>query len=194
VSFTGWWLVVIGYGQYLIPLALLELYLRAQTRGGSLGRFTMAAVLFVFTLGLTWGLLITAALSWVPKVRAALDTRISIADTLDATIAKSGVDAGVLQYRALKASATAAKYNFDERELNDLGYRLIHKGRVTDATTILLLNVEGYPRSANAYDSVGEAYADAGDKPDAIAYYRRSLALNPKNGGAVLMLKKLGAP
>ncbi len=53
------------------------------------------------------------------------------------------------------------------------------------------LNVEAYPKSSNVYDSLGEAYMDEGEKPLAIANYQKSLELNPKNHGAVLMLKKL---
>ncbi len=56
---------------------------------------------------------------------------------------------------------------------------------------ILQLNVESYPKSSNVYDSLGEAYADAGNQTLAIVNYQKSLDLNPKNGGAVLMLQKL---
>ena len=56
------------------------------------------------------------------------------------------------------------------------------------------MNVEGYPKSGNVYDSLGEAYLDDGNKPLAIANYQKSLELNPKNRGAVVMLQKLNAP
>ena len=56
------------------------------------------------------------------------------------------------------------------------------------------MNVEAYPQSANVYDSLGEAYMDAGNKPLAIVNYQKSLELNPKNRGAVVMLQKLNAP
>ena len=35
---------------------------------------------------------------------------------------------------------------------------------------------------------------DDGNKPQAIANYQKSIRLNPKNGNAVLMLRKLNAP
>ncbi len=35
---------------------------------------------------------------------------------------------------------------------------------------------------------------DAGDKPQAIANYEKSLQLNPNNRGVVKMLQKLNAP
>jgi tetratricopeptide (TPR) repeat protein len=50
-----------------------------------------------------------------------------------------------------------------------------------------------YPQSSNPYDSLGEAYMDDGNKPQAIANYQKSLQLNPKNLNAVKMLQKLGA-
>ena len=56
------------------------------------------------------------------------------------------------------------------------------------------MNVEAYPQSANAYDSLGESYMDAGDKAQAITNYKKSLQLNPKNANAVSWLKKLERP
>jgi predicted Zn-dependent protease len=129
----------------------------------------------------------------VPQVKAAFDPRKSIAETLSTTIASSGIDAAANQYHDLKA-AGAATYNFDETELNALGYQLLGSKKVRDAVRILQLNVEAYPQSSNVYDSLGEAYMDDGDKPRAIANYQKSLQLNPKNGGAVKMLQKLNAP
>jgi Flp pilus assembly protein TadD len=93
----------------------------------------------------------------------------------------------------LRATAPAT-YNFDEGQLNGLGYRLIRANNFKDAIRILQLNVEAYPQSSNVYDSLGEAYMDDGNKPQAIANYQKSLHLNPKNGGAVQMLQKLNAP
>ena len=53
------------------------------------------------------------------------------------------------------------------------------------------LNVESYPKSWNPWDSLAEALMNRGDKEKAIAYYEKSLALNPKNQNAVAMLEKL---
>jgi Flp pilus assembly protein TadD len=75
-----------------------------------------------------------------------------------------------------------------------LGYQLLRASQFRDAVRIFQLNVEAYPQSSNTYDSLGEAYMDDGDKPQAIANYRKSLALNPKNRNAVKMLQKLNAP
>ena len=85
-------------------------------------------------------------------------------------------------------------YNFDEVELNALGYELIHVNQFKEAIRVFQLNVDAYPRSSNTYDSLAEAYMDDGNAPQAIANYRRSLELNPKNSNAVRMLQKLNAP
>jgi acetyl esterase/lipase len=83
---------------------------------------------------------------------------------------------------------------FQEATLNNLGYRLIQKGRLPDAVEVFRLNTEAYPQSANVWDSLAEAYMNNGDKELAIQNYRKSLELNPKNTNAVPMLEKLGAP
>jgi uncharacterized membrane protein len=193
VTFRGPFLTFMSFAQYLIPLAVLEIYLRAQDRPGALRRMAMAGMLFVLTLVMGAGLFAVATAQWVPQVKAAYDPRRSIAETLSATIASSGIDAGAKQYYDLKAAAPAT-YNFDEGELNNLGYEFIRNNRFKEAIRILQLNVEAYPRSSNVYDSLGEAYMDDGNKALAIANYQTSLELNPKNRGAVVMLRKLNAP
>ncbi len=49
--------------------------------------------------------------------------------------------------------------------------------------------VSRFPASANARDSLGEAYMNAGDRARAIENYEKSLNLNPKNTNAVEKLK-----
>lgn len=75
-----------------------------------------------------------------------------------------------------------------------LGYQLIQAHKLEPAIRIFQLNVEAYPKSANTWDSLAGAYMHDGQKPQAIAYYQKSLQLNPKNKNAVNMLQKLNAP
>jgi hypothetical protein len=191
-TFSGPLITFWTFAQYLLPLGALELYLWAQDRPGALRRMATAGILFVLTLAMGAGIAAVSVGSWVPRVKAALDTRISIAQTLSATIASSGMDAAENQYHALR-SAGAAGYNFDENELNNLGYELIRANKFKDAIRIFQMNVEAFPNSANTYDSLAEGYMDDGDKAQAVANYEKSLQLNPKNHGAVLMLQKLNA-
>ena len=193
VTFRGPFLTFMTFAQYLIPLAVLEIYLQARDRPGALRRMATAGLLFVLTLVMAAGLFAVATAQWVPQVKAAYDPRKSIAETLSATVATNGIDAAVKQYHDLKAAGPSS-YNFDEDELNNLGYELIRAKKFTEAIRILQLNVEGYPKSGNVYDSLGEAYMDDGNKPLAIANYQKSLEVNPKNRGAVVMLQKLNAP
>jgi CubicO group peptidase (beta-lactamase class C family) len=78
-----------------------------------------------------------------------------------------------------------------ETRLNDVGYSLLREKRTADAIALFKVNVELYPQSANAYDSLGEAYMANGEKELAVASYKKSLELNPKNQNAANMLNKL---
>jgi tetratricopeptide (TPR) repeat protein len=191
-TFSGPFLTFISFGQYLVPLAVLQLYFHVQKRPGFLQRVALAVLLFALTLGLAAGTFAVTASVWAPTVKAAFDPRRSVAETLSATIASSGIEAAVKQYYELK-SAAPLTYNFDETELNALGYQLIQTKKFPQAIRVLQLNVEAYPQSSNVYDSLGEAYMDNGNKPEALANYQESLQLNPKNHNAVLMLQKLNA-
>lgn len=122
-----------------------------------------------------------------------LASRKSISEALAQTIASDGIDAAVKQYHDLKATQSAA-YNFDEGELNTLGYQLLEAKKFKEAIRIFQLNVETYPQSGNVYDSLAEAYMDNGDKQLAIDNYQKSIQLDPSNKNAVEMLKKLSAP
>jgi uncharacterized membrane protein len=192
-TFSGPFLTFITFAQYVVPLALLELYLRAKESPGAVRRMATAGILFVLTLGMAAGIFAVTMAVWLPEVKAAYDSRQSISIALSATIAAGGVDQAIQQYHDLKATQ-AATYNFDEDELNTLGYQLIHAKKFKEAIRIFQLNVEAYPKSSNAYDSLGEGYMDDGNKPLAIANYQRSLQLNPKNRNGLLMLEKLNAP
>ena len=192
-TFRGPFLTFLSFGQYLVPLTVLEIYLRVKERGNALGRFALAAGLFVLTMAMGAGIFAVTMGVWIPRVKAAYDSRKSIAEILSASIATSGVDQAVKQYHELR-NATPATYNFDEDELNTLGYEFIKAKKFEEAIRVFQLNVDAYPKSANTYDSLAEAYMDDGNTSQAIVNYQKSLQLNPKNRNAVQMLEKLKAP
>jgi tetratricopeptide (TPR) repeat protein len=192
-TFTGPFLTLLAFAQYLVPLAVLETYFRAQDRGGAPGRFAMTAGLLVLTVALGAGIFTVTLGVWLPAIKKAYDNRKSISETLSATIASSGVDKAVKQYHDFRTAESSA-YDFDEGELNALGYQLIRAKKFKESIRILQLNVEAYPQSSNTYDSLGEAYLDDGNPAQAIANYQKSLQLNPKNRNAILVLQKLNAP
>jgi tetratricopeptide (TPR) repeat protein len=77
-----------------------------------------------------------------------------------------------------------------EREVNIVGYNYI-KNDAKKALRYFKLNVENYPTSSNAFDSLGEVYMLLGDKKNAIKYYKESFRLNKRNDNAKQMIRKL---
>jgi hypothetical protein len=66
-----------------------------------------------------------------------------------------------------------------EAELNTYGYQLLGAGKNDKAIEIFVLNTQRFPKSANAWDSLGEGYFTRGDKQNAISSFKKSLSLNP---------------
>jgi len=62
---------------------------------------------------------------------------------------------------------------------------------VDKAIGFFQINIDLYPKSYNVYDSMGEAWMNKGDFKKAIAYYEKSLVLNPNNQGAKNNIKKM---
>jgi len=90
------------------------------------------------------------------------------------------VEATIAEFHRLKQEAPDT-HNFAESELNRLGYQLLHHGKGKEAIAIFKLNVEVYPTSANAYDSLADGYL-AGDEPKlAMECYEKVLELLPNN-------------
>ena len=85
-----------------------------------------------------------------------------------------------------KASDHAA-----EADLNTAGYDLLAAKKIDQAIEVFKLNVKLFPDSWNVYDSLGEAYAAAGNTKDAIANYEKSIQLNPKSQSGKDVLAKL---
>jgi len=111
----------------------------------------------------------------------------SIKNTL-AEKSLNDIDATIVYYKNLKKEKLE-QFNFeDENELNNLGYQLLNEQRVEDAIKIFTLLTSEFPNSANAYDSLGEAYLKNGNQDFAIENYEKSLALNPKNENAERVL------
>ncbi len=103
---------------------------------------------------------------------------------------EKGIGALLAHYRELKTTGMGGYYT-SESDTNYLGYKLLGLGKVKEAIAIFELNVEAFPASGNAYDSLAEANLKADNLALAIRQYERSLQLDPKNGHAVEMLKKL---
>lgn len=66
-----------------------------------------------------------------------------------------------------------------EGELNTYGYQLLGNKDIKGAIAILQKNVKKHPKSWNAYDSLADAYDNAGDNAKKNKYYKLALANNP---------------
>ena len=86
--------------------------------------------------------------------------------------------------------------NATENEINTYGYQMMTAGNKAKAMEAFVLNTVRFPKSANAWDSLGEGYFNTGDTKNAIASFKRSLGLNPPAGtkaNSEKFLKQMGA-
>ena len=115
----------------------------------------------------------------------------SVGDQMAKALESGNAGEAIRRYRAHRADP---RYRYAEIEdlLNSLGYRLLEHKRFDQAIEIFKLNAAENPRSSNVYDSLGEAYMLAGQRELAVANYRKSLALDPRNPNARAKLEQLG--
>ena len=68
-----------------------------------------------------------------------------------------------------------------EYALNTTGYKLLGENKIQEAIEVFETNSRLFPESWNVFDSLGEAYAEAGETEKAIANYKKSIDMNPEN-------------
>ncbi|MEZ5424720.1 MAG: serine hydrolase [Pyrinomonadaceae bacterium] len=107
-------------------------------------------------------------------------------DEMIGIVGEKGLAAGIKAYKERKRGVDLL-----ERTVNSKAYDLFGEKKLQGAIDLFELNVFAFPRSANAYDSLGEAYLEAGNRELAIKNYRKSLELNPENRNAEEMLERL---
>jgi predicted alpha/beta superfamily hydrolase len=79
-----------------------------------------------------------------------------------------------------------------EGYVNGMGYRMLYAMQdVKKAIAFFEYNISNFPNSANAYDSLAEAYMIKGDKAQAIKNYKKSLKLDPNNQNAARFIREL---
>ena len=67
-TFSGPFVTVWHFGQYLLPLVVLELYLRARDAGNAQARLTVATGLLALAILTGLGILLVATGSWLPRL------------------------------------------------------------------------------------------------------------------------------
>ena len=72
-----------------------------------------------------------------------------------------------------KASPNAGLLSEDS--INTLGYTLMNKKLYPQAIAVLGMNTESFPKSANTWDSLADAFFHSGDVPNAMQNYQKAL-------------------
>ena len=114
----------------------------------------------------------------------------SVGEALEKTLLARGAAAAVSQYRELKEKH-AADYNFSIGQLTLVANRLLQRRRFQEALEIWKLAAETAPAETTIQARLGETYAALGDRPRALAFYRKALELSPDNPEAIEMLRRL---
>jgi predicted alpha/beta superfamily hydrolase len=101
---------------------------------------------------------------------------------------KIGMDPVLLQ-----KNFTQYKMAAPEEIVNGFGYTAMVKKDLDLAKKYFQMNLDAYPQSSNAHDSMGALLLNKGDTLDAVKMYEKSLALDSKNDNAKKVLNELMA-
>jgi predicted alpha/beta superfamily hydrolase len=67
-----------------------------------------------------------------------------------------------------------------ERIINNLGYTYLQVGKIENAISVFEENVKRYPKSANVYDSMGDAFENDGQLDKAAKFYQEAYDIGKK--------------
>ncbi len=105
-------------------------------------------------------------------------------------ITEKGLEAAKVWYAGLKRDNPEG-YVFREFQMNALGYDLMGEGKEEAAIFVLDVNRQNYPDSYNTYDSLADAYSNAGNDFEAIKHFKMALQKNPESTATAEKLSKL---
>jgi Photosynthetic reaction centre cytochrome C subunit/Tetratricopeptide repeat len=112
---------------------------------------------------------------------------------LDSIIGRSGVDSAIARYKELREDMVSGRYDFGESPIDELARRLAATGKTDAAISMLQMNEQYYPKSADIDFMLAELYLKNGDKAQAIQRYQMALARRPQDARAKRRLQELGA-
>jgi glyoxylase-like metal-dependent hydrolase (beta-lactamase superfamily II) len=110
---------------------------------------------------------------------------------LENTLEEFEPDSALKKYVELNKLKRTGRYYWSEDEFNILGRRYMAMGMIDKAIVVFTIEVESFPKSALAYDNLGEAYLRNGEKKLAKENYKKSLVIYPDNKNAQRILKFL---
>jgi len=102
------------------------------------------------------------------------------------------VNTAIETYYLLKKNSKN-EYSFEKPgELNKLGYELLRGGKNNESIEIFKLATNEFPKDANLFDSLGEAYFANKQYDLALDNYNKAISLGGTNGNAEKMIEKIG--
>lgn len=114
-------------------------------------------------------------------------------DSVLAVAEQQGLPRTLEQFRAAAADTSRDAGRFTEGILLTVGTKLMHRKRFADAVAAWRLGTELKPERAALHAGLGEAYLMSGKRAEAIASFRRAVALDGGNTMAAEYLRALGA-
>ncbi len=101
------------------------------------------------------------------------------------------VNKAIDTYYSLK-EYSEKEYNFENpSELNKLGYELLSLGKNSESIKIFKLATKEFPKEANLFDSLGEAYYTSKQYDLALDSYNKAISLGGTKGSAEKMVEKI---
>ena len=101
-------------------------------------------------------------------------------------ILSKGLEGAMLKYKIRPSKTDVLEYLLIRK-----GYEQLAQNKYDEAIGIFTMNCIANPNSYNAFDSLGEAYMNKGDKVLAIKNYKKSLQLDSTNENAKDMVNKM---
>ncbi|MBO6201075.1 MAG: serine hydrolase [Chryseobacterium sp.] len=102
------------------------------------------------------------------------------------------VNTAIETYYLLKKNSEK-EYSFENpNELNKLGYELLRGGKNNESIEIFKLATKEFPKDANLFDSLGEAYFTNKQYDLALDSYKKAISFGGTNGNAEKMIEKIG--
>jgi tetratricopeptide (TPR) repeat protein len=107
----------------------------------------------------------------------------SAAAEVERVLAASGIDQARARFAEIRTKQ-AGEFAVVEKEFIALGYKLMRGRKLEEAKAVFQMNLEAFPDSWNAWDSLAESHFAIGEMDLAEKAYVKSMELNPKNENA----------
>ena len=117
---------------------------------------------------------------------------VTLTGVLDRALGEGGLEAAAAAYARYRADPVRGREK-TAGEMIAYAYRFLSQRKVPEALRFFGLNAESWPDDPAAQFHLGEAYRYTGRTEEAVAQYRKVLALDAEHANAAARLAQLGA-